>query len=60
MEPLFSIAHPTRKFEATGRNFRLSRRWLWTSLSQDKPIFTTSIHGQITGDDVCVFGTSVL
>jgi hypothetical protein len=53
-----SIAHPTRKFAATGRDFQLSRRWLWTSLSDDKPSFITSIHGRVTGDEVCVFGTA--
>jgi hypothetical protein len=54
----FGIAHPTRKFEAVGCNFRLFRRWLWTSLSDDEPTFITSIHGRVTGDEVCVFGTA--
>jgi hypothetical protein len=52
----FIIAHPTRTFKVSGSGFQLSRRWLWTSLSNEKPEFTTSIHGRVTGDEVCVFG----
>ncbi len=57
----FRVSDPTRKFEVTGHSLQLYRHFSRRSLlSEGKPEFSSSIHGQAVTDHehVCVFGTN--
>src|ERR1700733_6108722 len=54
----FTISRSTSRFEVVGHDFRLARRWWSGELSSNgKSEFSTAVHGETTGDEVCEFET---
>jgi hypothetical protein len=56
----FRVAHPPWKFDIRAHQLEIDRCWSWSSLSNEKSKFVTSIRGEAIAklDEVCVFGTN--